>query len=81
MEHKKTAHQKTDEHKGPNMVHDGEILALISEAAYGLYVKSGFIHGNDQNREVGCAKTCAGRYRGGKRIGPVAQRKVGTGNF
>jgi hypothetical protein len=48
MEHKKAVHQKAVEQKGSNMVHDGEMLALISEAAYGLYVKSGFIHGNDK---------------------------------
>ncbi len=48
MEHKKTTHNKAIEQKDPNLAHDGEMLALISEAAYGLYVKSGFIHGNDK---------------------------------
>jgi hypothetical protein len=48
MEHKKAVQQKGTGSKGPNMAHDGEMLALISEAAYGLYVKNGFIHGNDK---------------------------------
>jgi hypothetical protein len=39
---------KTKEADPVEKVNPGDLIGQISEAAYGIYVRSGFVHGNDK---------------------------------
>ena len=48
MTAKKSVKHVIEEQKTEEPVLDREVTELISEAAYFLYEKSGFLHGNDE---------------------------------